>query len=363
MSSGMAQPEKMGSSRNETALDSSDSITRVIEDLKKRHTEIIENVQNLNSEQRRALEEQLHVFQDLQKQLVNTLGSNLGISSQDNNPVTVQNSGTQGAAERAMNVASRVKDIGFVEFTTGLINGTFDALVSSTIKQIEQYSQLVKELAKTFEQFKAENVAEADIDTHLAKRYPDGTGGTVVRDDYEFKDDEDNNGKKAKDKLEEVVNALKAETKLDLQVGTGNKIPEDDIQKIREKLRRSLAKDRYMVLYEMVKMGLSRIVVTDGEINTKLTFNVTSYDSQIKQRSNYNQNLNRVHVKGNAGGLWWKVEGGLENTNLNVNTVNESSSEIITTNTQMIGEVKLRFKSDYFPLAKEINLPPDLKED
>ncbi|HEY0095210.1 MAG TPA: hypothetical protein VGB96_12840, partial [Archangium sp.] len=35
----------------------------------------------------------------------------------------------------AVDAAKSVQNLGFVEFTTGLINGTFDAIISATIKQ------------------------------------------------------------------------------------------------------------------------------------------------------------------------------------------------------------------------------------
>jgi hypothetical protein len=53
---------------------------------------------------------------------------------------------TKSAAGRGMDVASQVQNLGFVEFTAGLINGTFDAIVGATIKQMEAYAALVRNL-------------------------------------------------------------------------------------------------------------------------------------------------------------------------------------------------------------------------
>ena len=92
------------------------------------------------------------------------------------------------AANAAMNVASQVQNLGFVEFTTGLINGTCDAIVGATIKQMEAYAALVADLAKTLSQFQAENVPDAQINAYLSNRYPDGAGGTSIRTDYTFSD-------------------------------------------------------------------------------------------------------------------------------------------------------------------------------
>ena len=92
------------------------------------------------------------------------------------------------ALNAGVGALKQVQELGFVEFTAGLINGTFDAIIGATIKQMDAYAALVADLAKTLTEFKAENVDEGKITAHLAGRYPDGAGGTSVRSDYEFED-------------------------------------------------------------------------------------------------------------------------------------------------------------------------------
>ena len=126
-------------------------------------------------------------------------------------------SGIGSAANAAMNVASRVQNLGFVEFTVGLINGTFDAIVGATIKQMEAYAALVADLAKTLSQFQAENVPDAQINAYLSNRYPDGAGGTSIRTDYIFSETaaDSVNGivkKTAPENMRAVIDALILET-------------------------------------------------------------------------------------------------------------------------------------------------------
>ncbi|NEP49390.1 MAG: hypothetical protein F6K65_11420 [Moorea sp. SIO3C2] len=71
------------------------------------------------------------------------------------------------AVETGISTAKQLQDLGFVECTAGLINGTFDAIIAATIRQIEAYAELVANLAKTLEQFEAENVSNAEINAHL----------------------------------------------------------------------------------------------------------------------------------------------------------------------------------------------------
>ena len=96
-------------------------------------------------------------------------------------PMMAASESVGDTAERAIGVAKQVQDLGFVEFTAGLINGTFDAIIGATIKQMKAYAELVADLAKTLSQFQAENISDAQVNAHLSNRYPDGQGGTSVR--------------------------------------------------------------------------------------------------------------------------------------------------------------------------------------
>ena len=77
------------------------------------------------------------------------------------------------AATTGMGVARQVQELGFVEFTAGLITGTFDAIIGATVKQMEAYSKLVADVSKSLAQFQAENVSDAQVNAHLVERFPD----------------------------------------------------------------------------------------------------------------------------------------------------------------------------------------------
>lgn len=277
--------------------------------------------------------------------------------------------------DNAMNAASRVQDLGFVEFTAGLINGTFDAIIGATVKQMEAYSKLVAELSKSIQQFQAENVSDAQITDHLAERYPDGKGGTSVVPETPFTDTpaDAQTGAKAKtasEKLQDILNALIVETKglpeaqrltrAEASLGIAQdanviKFSKEQVEKIRTAIGASLATNMIAQLRQMARDGMARIVITDGEILTKLTFNITATTQQQKRKENYNQNINETAISGGIGGGWWGVSAKTKNTNININSVNETSFDSTTMNVEMIGQVKLRFKTETFP---PINVPP-----
>ena len=255
-----------------------------------------------------------------------------------------------------------VQNLGFVDFTTGLITSTFDAIIAATIKQMDAYAELVADLAKSLSQFQAENVSDAHINARLADRYPDGNGGTVVRTDFDFS--QENRGGNAK--FQEVVEALIAETQVirepaerlsraatSLNIPATNttivKFESAHITKIRTALGRALATSMLDHLRAMAREGLARIVITDGKILSKLTFRVGATDQQSVQKSKYHSDSLNVGVRGMAGWGWGAISISAGYNQLNVNTVNESSFSNVSMNAEIIGQVEINFRTETFP--------------
>jgi hypothetical protein len=260
-------------------------------------------------------------------------------------------------AVRGISVAKQVQDLGFVEFTAGLINGTFDAIIGATIKQMEAYAKLVADLAKTLTEFQAANVSDAQINAHLSDRYPDGTGGTSIRKGYTFENTTDaatgvittaDTRKKA------VENALIAET---AGLGEGKKltgtllsstVTESQVTTIRTAISLMLASNMMDHLRAMAREGMARIVITEGFLNTKLTFKVETTETHIKQEAQYRSNSFSASVSGYYAGKKWGVSGGVGYSRINVSTVNETTYDNTTMSAEMIGEVNLKFKTETF---------------
>jgi len=248
-------------------------------------------------------------------------------------------------AARAMDVAKQVQNLGFVEFTAGLINGTFDAIIGATIKQMKAYAELVADLAKTLSQFQAENISDAQVNAHLSNRYPDGQGGTSVRSNYTFKDTTANlaegvEAKTASEKMQAVVEALISET-------AGLKAPA--VPLTRTSL--GIAQGDTPITFTDTQVAMIRraIGLTLASIRTKLTFTVNSTEVQATQKAKYDRESFGANIRGSAGWGWGRVSAGASYSNLNVNTVNESSFDSLTMSTEMIGEVNVKFKTETFP--------------
>src|SRR5262245_49430331 len=142
-----------------------------------------------------------------------------------------------------------VKEVGFPGFVASLIQGTFHAIVTSSIEQMRAYAELVKSVAQSLNEFRDENVTENQAKDSLVARYPsvfqinvvDGTPQVRPKDGVDTSDGLPNFGK---------------------DLGLSDDVSELDEETIDTKLvpaaRDSLARSRQQLLATMVLMGINR---------------------------------------------------------------------------------------------------------
>ncbi len=229
-----------------------------------------------------------------------------------------------------------LESLAFPEFVASLIQGTFQAIVDSSIQQMEAYSQLLASVSKTVDQFMDEHITDDMARDHLADNYgqvfqkevtpqgpklgvapPPPSGGTPplpsFLQDLGFTDAQDID----EPALQEAV------------------VPQ---------VRRTLAETRHQSLATMVMMGMNRIVVETGEINAKLIFNVDASETS-KVTFDDNKPTNWT-LAGTAGRNSFGASG------LVVTTTNLNTQSDISIRAELTGEVRIKFKSDYFPMER-----------
>src|SRR5262245_20449617 len=81
-------------------------------------------------------------------------------------------SGAVAAQQGTEAMANLVERVNFPRFVAGLIDGVFNAIVTSSIKQMEAYAELVKNVSKSVDQYMKDNVTENNARDYLAERYP-----------------------------------------------------------------------------------------------------------------------------------------------------------------------------------------------
>src|SRR5207247_4258158 len=81
-------------------------------------------------------------------------------------------SGAVAARQGSEAFTDIVQRVDFPKFVAGLVDGVFNAIVTSSIKQMEAYAQLVANVSKSVDQYMKDNVSENNARDYLADRYP-----------------------------------------------------------------------------------------------------------------------------------------------------------------------------------------------
>ena len=123
-----------------------------------------------------------------------------------------------------------------------------------------------------------------------------------------------------------------------------------------------MARGRQQLLSSMVLLGINRIVVTDGLINAKVVFDMRASD--VAQRRARASMLDSTETKASVametGFSSWlspasasvKSQASTEHVATVQSAVDESSESKADVKARLSGEVRVNFKSDYFPMEK-----------
>jgi hypothetical protein len=263
--------------------------------------------------------------------------------------------------ELAITQAARLNEIGFPEFTAKLITDTFDALVAANIRQTEAYIELVQQVSKTLTQYindTRDDISGEELMQFLAAALPP--------DDADAESDPTKvavNGTITTTDRTNLNTALaipghpaEGDIAADNQVNvpTDTALSESHVQTILQAVANRLAANKYDLLKEMVKLGILRLVVENGTIETRLTF--TTYGSTFyqKQATQYHRDSFQFKSKARTGwfvSLWAKASASTRYSSVNVSTTRETNRDISGSRVQIYGSVIINFKTDYQPLT------------
>ena len=243
---------------------------------------------------------------------------------------------------------SMIRDVNFPAFVAGLIDGVFNAIVTSSIKQMEAYADLVKNVSKSVDDFMKDNISENSARDYLAGRYPDHlevdtSGQQPVLKPKQGSDDNALPNFFSDLGLTQPVQSLDDET------------PE---QTLVPAARKRMAMDRQQLLATMVLMGINRLVVTDGHIQASCTFELNTTDSLTRHadRATDSDVESTSTSKGSTKENDWYNPITFDSSRTAKFTVSthrtEDSAEAIDMHAKLGGKVQVNFKSDYFPLEK-----------
>jgi hypothetical protein len=266
----------------------------------------------------------------------------------------------------AVTEATRLGEIGFPEFTAKLVKDVFDALLGATLRQMEAYSQLVAATAKTLEEYVSENkhlVSGEEVWDWLTTNlpgpakdvaakpdnYPPEAHATLVWKGVQLNSEE-------QQKIKSAIKLRDGEgLNLDNQkLQENNQGQNYGVNGIIDKVREIIAGKRYTLLKEMVRMGIIRLVVDYGEIETKLTF--TTYGESTALRTANTLNTKSFGATANlqtgwAISKWVKVSAAANYSSLSARTTSSIDRDVSGSKVDIYARVLIRFKSDYQALS------------
>ena len=261
--------------------------------------------------------------------------------------------GQVGAEFKAGAVAQATEDFGalvqkvdFPAFVSGLVKGVFQAVVDASLQQMQAYAELLAASAKSVQQFADDHITDAQVRDNLANRYPskfsvdtsgDGPARLSARDG--------------------------GEVDLGGAFGTSGGVDISDAeaeQALVNQAKLDMARSRQQTMSTMVLMGINRIVVTNGQINAKVLFDVQADDRAARQARA--QMHDKVDTNSGAfafGSLFGFGGGGYTNTSHTTSvqsSIDDTSESKAQMKAQLSGDVHLAFKSDVFPLEKMVDV-------
>jgi hypothetical protein len=257
----------------------------------------------------------------------------------------------------AVTEATRLNEIGFPEFTAKLVKDVFDALLAATLRQMEAYSELVAATAKTLQDYVAENkelVSGEEVWEWLVKNLP-GPAASVTDPKPEDATLVHVGVRLTEDETTKEITKIRDKTGLKPTEwrgpsGSDGTLTQDDVDTITAKVREIIAGNRYTLLKEMVRMGIIRLVVDYGEIETKLTFTTYGESQQLKAASAYQSRA--FSISGGVSASLKVVQASVaaSYTSVSVRTTSSIDRDVSGSKVDIYARVFIRFKSDYVTL-------------
>ncbi|MCB0536431.1 MAG: hypothetical protein KDE33_02785 [Bacteroidetes bacterium] len=287
----------------------------------------------------------------------------------------------------AIDTAARFGDIPFVEFTKELVTGVFDSLVEAHILQMEEYATFVNSLTQDLstyinntqdgvsfddisdfiQNYDLPEIDNSDLVTVLGQlQAPTDTPVPVPSSENPATTETwwgglINGLAPAVTGLVDKINdpseiaGLEALDNYNNNVldASGN-IVVPSYKQIHDAIAALITSNKYGLLQTIAKQGVMRLVVTEGEIETKITF--STWNNTARSYSQDNSLNNKVKIKQkDKRGLFGRIFKGRDKTKtktrtVTVNTAKSYQRDSSGTKVDIFGRVLIKFKTDYAPL-------------
>jgi hypothetical protein len=240
------------------------------------------------------------------------------------------------ASQVARVTRETLRAVAFPTFVADLIRGTFNAVVQTSIQQMESFVQMIANVSKTVDQFMADNISDFQARDWLAARYPEHIriheGMATVREGTE----------------DRPAPSFARDLNLPGEISLDDSTIEETLVPA---ARRRLAETRLQMLSTLVLMGVNRIVITGGKIRATMGFHIDTTDrAHEEEASDFDF---RTAAAGSFGFGPWSASASLSISY--VRSTRATSDAELNVDADLTGEVELHFKSDYFPVERFAN--------
>jgi len=249
-------------------------------------------------------------------------------------PVQPREKATDALGRRA---GALLDEIDFPAFVSSLIDGTFDAIVDSSIRQMEAYADLISAVAKPLDQFAQENVTHNQTRDWLAEQYPGDIQLQEHGGDFRLVPVGGN-----EDEFTEAPGWLS-------EYGQeGAEFSEEFLETTLLPIARErVAQQRLSTLATMVLTGMNRVVVKDGTVGARLRFRASAADTATVQYASSSDP--------STGATRWGQRGSGRSAITKVSTVDVNAQSDTELEARLYGDVKINFASETLPLDRFVD--------
>jgi len=249
--------------------------------------------------------------------------------------------------------AKNLGEIGFAEFTAKLINDTFDALIAANIRQSDMYASLLNKIAEGLTKYV--NDTKNDVDESAVMDFLKETLSADLVNKITVAQSEAGSGT-TQFNAEECAVINKALTPVNDKLATDNKV-EISTEKVKSQIDAiitacavRISENKYTLLKKMVEMGVLRLVVDSGLIETKITFRTFGH-YEVKGDAWESKN---VIQKQSQSSLLFGLIKSSQCTYMTICPAKASATGTKDDDITITGTVQIKFKTDYKPLLSQI---------
>lgn len=233
--------------------------------------------------------------------------------------------------------AEALAAVNFSGFVAGLVTGTFQAIVDATAQQLKEYAALVASISQSVDSFSRDNVSPGQVRGWLADRFSADLQIQVPAA-----------GTAGDPRLVPRPASAGTSPAWLAQFGLQGQELSAELTdgELIEAGRPRLGEERLQTLASMVLMGINRIVVNDGDIRARLQFHAVARDLTTAEMAAVQMAQGIAGRQVSQGGVTAMVS-----------TLKANAQADASIKTNLMGEVRISFRSETFPLERFADSP------